>query len=93
MKIKYLFYLILIFVALVIGCTKKATTKGKILGTTMNPLIGYNWEAKSWYKFEVDGKDYVDTIYFCSDEKVLIEGEVIKVTYNTENPEENEIMY
>ena len=73
-----------IFIALLLAissCTDYKETKAIIDGSTMNPLIGYDWAAKSWYKFEVNGKIYVDTIYFNSNEKILIEGEEIIIDY------------
>lgn len=81
----------LIIVLLTVGCAESRETKGAIIGSTFNPLINYDWSAKSWYEYKVDDKIYIDTIYFYDGEQVLTEGEEIRVLYNPDNPKENNI--
>ena len=72
------------------GCSDYNETNAIIIGSTYNPLIGNDWQAKSWYKFEVDDKTFIDTIYFYNGDKMLVEGDLIKIDYNTENPTEHQ---
>lgn len=73
------------------SCKKTKSTDGKIIGNTYNPIIGGSWSAKAWYSFEVDGKEYIDTLVYTGIEGPHAINEIVKIEYNISDPSDNKL--
>lgn len=83
----------LIFLLLTVSCKRNSETKGTIIGSTINPIIGHGWSAMAWYEYEVEKQLYRDTIYFHGDDKIMMKGDTINIIYKAHNPAKNKVKY